>query len=381
MAGSLNPFGPSGALRTNGNAFLQATVGMTGAAKIVNPVSLGVTTTGSTLTLIGGQAIEFGGNVTQTDADSTLNASNTGGAIFSGSTFVFGGGSTTVRNLTIGGNANTTITNTITNNSTATTGSTTLIKDGSGTLTLNPTTGNNALNPAGAPGALNALTVNAGTLAATNKTAVANQYGSGALTLGGGTLSFSKADATVATQTYTGTALTANTSSTLSQSSAGGGTDLLTSTGTITRNAASTLAFNFTGTQSATNNINVGSTTLGNWAIVILNSTRNFAAKDGSNIIAVTTTNRSVTNFGGSTTENATDTGLLVWSLRQHHRRRRREQCALCLYGGGVKHRHLFREYPQPHRRCQHRRRHPGRHRRRGECSLHHRRRAHFQRG
>jgi len=147
-------------------------------------------------------------------------------------------------------------------------------------------------------------------LAAVNKTNVANQYGSGALTLGGGTLDFSKTDATVATQTFASTALTANTSSTLSQTSAGGGTDLLTSTGTITRGAASTLAFNFTGTRSGTNNINVGAgTTLGNWAVANLNGTYSFAAKDGSNnITAVTTTNRDALAFGGSASENATDT-------------------------------------------------------------------------
>jgi autotransporter-associated beta strand protein len=77
----------------------------------------------------------------------------------------------------------------------------------------------------------------------------------------------------------------------------------------ITRAANSTLHLGLTGTQSATNNINVGTTTLANWATVNLNGNYNFAAKNGSNnLIAVTTTDRSTLAFGGVVTENATDT-------------------------------------------------------------------------
>ena len=74
---------------------------------------------------------------------------------------------------------------------------------------------------------------------------------SGGLTLGGGTLNFSKADATVATQTFAGTTLTANTSSTLAQSSAGGGVDLLTNTGTIAVNGGLLTVNAFAGTSNA----------------------------------------------------------------------------------------------------------------------------------
>jgi fibronectin-binding autotransporter adhesin len=162
--GSLTPLG-TGSILFNTNSFLQSTVSMTGAEKLTNPtITFGNGTTASTGTIQGAQNIEFGGNVTNTDASNTLIVNNPS-TVFSGATF---GSRSSCRHrrphLHDCGSGNTTIAGVVGNGATGFTGS--LVKNGNGTLTLqsaNTFTGG--------------VTVNAGTLAASNIGAGVNQLG------------------------------------------------------------------------------------------------------------------------------------------------------------------------------------------------------------
>jgi fibronectin-binding autotransporter adhesin len=170
------------------------------------------------------------------------------------------------------------------------------------------------------------VTINAGTLTVANSTTAANQLGAAAVTFGGGSLISTKADATAAVQTYTVANLTANTSSLVTLSTVTGASqtfNLVTTTGVITRNAASTVGFVLSG--AGTNVVNVGSAnTIGNWATITSSGVTYFATKNGSNVLtAVTTsatdavgswTNANITDSAGFTGTSAA--GAAIISLR-----------------------------------------------------------------
>ncbi|NBV86403.1 MAG: hypothetical protein EBS01_09120, partial [Verrucomicrobia bacterium] len=275
-------------LRFIGSAYLQSTNAVT----FSQALTLNATTA-FTGVVQSPSALTFNGVSSNTGANNTLLNNGTGLLTLGGFNLQ---DTTNARTVTLGGIGNITITGPVANSGSAA-GS--LSKSGSGTLTLQ---GSNTFT--------GALTVSGGVLSAANVGTTANQLGAGVLTLGAGSLTITKADATTATQTYASTTLSANTSPVLTLSTTNAGASLTINTGVITRNSQSTMLIDLS-SAAGTGVVNVGSTTLANWALLRTAAAgMNFATKNGSNnLTPVTTTASDALSAFTTSTMNATDAG------------------------------------------------------------------------
>jgi autotransporter-associated beta strand protein len=255
---------------TNALAF-----GGSGYFQTLNPLNLSQSVvlnsaSASTAVFQGLSDITFAGTASSNSASNNILLNNGAGRITLAGDFTLQDG-TNARTVTFGGSGDLFVNGSMKN---VGGGIGSLIKTGPGTLTL---AGTNTFN--------GALSVNGGTLAAAFNTAANNQLGATALTLGGGVLSATKSDATTSNQTYTSTTFTAATASALTLSTTGGGS-LSLFTGLITRNQGATAVF----TPPSLGAINVGTSNIGNWALVNTSAGLFFATKDASNNLAAAPT-------------------------------------------------------------------------------------------